>query len=198
MRLLRPTHLHIMKKFFSTLIIAVCAIFAAQAQDIKFGVKGGLNVASMTDIDAGSKISGHIGGFANFNFKKWAIQPELLFSGQGAKYELPGDDGKYALSYINIPVLFQYYFLPEFYAEAGPQMGFLLSAKAKAGDVSVDVKDGFKTVDIGSAIGVGYKFPIGVGVYARYNFGFTDLIDGNADPRNSVFQLGASYTFGGK
>jgi hypothetical protein len=186
-----------MKKLFLTVIVAMGGIFAAQAQDISFGVKGGLNVATMTDIDASSKISGHIGGFANFKFKKtWAIQPELLFSGQGAKADLPGDDLKYALSYINIPVLFQYYFLPEFYAEAGPQLGFLVSSKYKRGGTSVET-DGFKTVDIGSAIGVGYKFPIGVGVYARYNFGFTDLIDGNPDPRNSVFQIGAAYTFGG-
>jgi hypothetical protein len=193
--LLSPIHLHIMKKLFLTVIIAAGATFAAQAQDISFGVKGGLNVASMTDVDASSKISGHIGGFANFKFQKsWAIQPELLFSGQGARVDLPGDDLKYALSYINIPVLFQYYFLPEFYAEAGPQLGILASSRVKRGGVSEDV-DGFKSVDIGSAIGVGYKFPINVGVYARYTFGFTDLIDGLADPRNSVFQIGASYTF---
>lgn len=180
------------------MIVAFGATFAAQAQDISFGVKGGLNVASMTDIDASSKISGHIGGFANFKFKKtWAIQPELLFSGQGAKQDVPGDDLKYALNYINIPVLLQYYFLPEFYVEAGPQMGFLVSSRLKRDGASVDA-DGFKTVDIGSAAGVGYKFPIGVGVYARYTFGFTDLVDGGVDPRNSVFQLGASYTFGGK
>jgi hypothetical protein len=187
-----------MKKFILTAIVAICATFAVQAQDISFGVKGGLNVASFANYDGGgSKISGHIGGFANFKFTKWALQPELLFSGQGGTYEWPGEDGKFALSYINIPVLFQYYFLPQFYAEAGPQMGFLLSAKSKREGVSYDVKDAFKTVDFGSAIGAGYKFPIGVGVYARYNFGFTDLIDGSADPRNSVFQIGASYTFGG-
>jgi hypothetical protein len=187
-----------MKKLFLTVIVAMGGVFAAQAQDISFGVKGGLNVASMTDIDASSKISGHIGGFANFKFKKtWAIQPELLFSGQGAKVDVPGDDIKYALSYINVPVVLQYYFLPEFYAEAGPQLGFLVSSRYKRGGTSVDA-DGFKTVDLGSAIGAGYKFPIGVGVYARYTFGFTDLIDGPADPRNSVFQIGASYTFGGK
>lgn len=184
-----------MKKVILTTIIAICATFAAQAQKLSFGVKGGLNVASLSDVNGSAKLSGHIGGFANFRFTNWAIQPELLFSGQGAQ-DVLFDDDKWALSYINIPVLFQYYFLPEFYAEAGPQMGFLVSAKAKNDGVSVDIKDSFKTVDIGSAIGAGYKFPIGVGVYARYNFGFTDLVDGGVDPRNSVFQIGASYTFG--
>lgn len=197
MRLLSPIHLHIMKKLLLTATIAICGIFAAQAQDIKFGVKGGLNLATLSDVDGSSKLSGHIGGFANFKFTNWALQPEIMFSGQGAN-DIGIGDSKWALSYINIPVLFQYYFMPEFYAEAGPQMGFLLSAKSKNDGVSVDIKDGFKTVDIGSAIGVGYKFPIGVGVYARYNFGFTDLVDGSLDPRNSFFQLGASYTFGGK
>jgi hypothetical protein len=186
-----------MKKLILSVLIASCATFAAKAQDVKFGVKGGLNVASLTDVDDGtSKISGHIGGFANFKFTNWAIQPELLFSGQGARYDMPGDDGRFALSYINIPVVFQYYFIPQFYAEAGPQMGFLLSARNKIGDISIDVKDDFKTVDIGSVIGVGYNFPMNIGVYARYNFGFTDLVDGGSDPRNSVFQLGVSYTFG--
>src|SRR5882762_4649771 len=104
-----------MKKLIFTTIIAACVTFAAQAQKLSFGVKGGLNIASLTDIDnSSSRVSGHLGGFANFKFTNWAIQPELLFSWQGSKFELPGDDGTYALTYINIPVLFQYYFVPQF------------------------------------------------------------------------------------
>ena len=63
-------------------------VFAAQAQDISFGVKGGLNVASMTDIDASSKISGHIGGFANFKFKKLLHQKDRKFKKSPIKFKI--------------------------------------------------------------------------------------------------------------
>ena len=41
-----------MKKIFGTIMVAVCCLFMtapAQAQLIKFGVKGGLNMAKLED-----------------------------------------------------------------------------------------------------------------------------------------------------
>lgn len=187
-----------MKKIILTSVITVCAIFAAQAQKIHLGVKGGLNIAQLSDFNgSGSRVSGHVGGFVNFRLRNLAIQPELLFSGQGEKYEVPlvGGERTVALNYINVPVMFQYYLIPEFYLEAGPQIGFLVSAKDKGGSTTVDVKDGYNTADMGAAFGLGFKFPLGIGVYGRYNFGLTDIYDGNGDYKNSVAQIGAFYTF---
>ncbi|GAA0543169.1 porin family protein [Chitinophaga japonensis] len=185
-----------MKKLILTILIAGCATFAAQAQSIHFGVKGGLNIAQLSDFDgSGSRASGHVGGFVNFRFRDWAIQPELLFSGQGEKYDVAlAGERKVALNYINIPVMFQYYLIPQFYLEAGPQVGFLVSAKDKGGSVTVDIKDGYNTADLGMGFGLGFKLPMGFGIYGRYNFGLTDLYDGSGDYKNSVAQVGVSYT----
>ena len=184
-----------MKKLILTALLAAGALLSAQAQKIHIGVKGGLNIAQLSDFDGdGSKISGHVGGFVNFRFKDWGIQPELLFSGQGEKYALAGGDRKVALSYINLPVMFQYYLIPQFYLEAGPQLGLLVGAKDKGGRVDVDVKDAYNSADMGIGLGLGVKLPMGFGIYGRYNFGLIDIYDGGGDYKNMVAQIGLSYT----
>ncbi|MES1214731.1 MAG: porin family protein, partial [Bacteroidota bacterium] len=111
-----------MKKIISFFLFAFVAI-AAYSQPL-FGVKGGLNMSTVTgnDID-NPKLhpSFHIGGFANFMIaEKIAIQPELLFSGKGSKSDL---QGTYKLGYAQIPILVQYVDQSGFYAEVGPQAG---------------------------------------------------------------------------
>jgi hypothetical protein len=185
-----------MKKHILLTLLAVSAIFSVNAQSIHIGAKGGLNIAQLTDIDGSSaRVSGHVGGFVNLRFHNWALQPELLFSGQGAKHPVLTADRTLALNYINIPVMFQYYLIPQFYLEAGPQLGLLVSAKDKGGNVTVDVKDSYNSADVAIGFGLGVKLPYHIGLYGRYNFGLTDTYDGALDPKNSVAQIGVSYTF---
>jgi hypothetical protein len=90
----------------------------------------------------------------------------------------------------------QYRLVPEFYLEAGPQFGFLTSAKLKTGNLELDVKDQYKSVDFGLGFGLGYQFPIGVGIGARYMFGLSNAFDlGEIVHKNSVAQVGVFYTF---
>jgi len=178
------------------MFLAASAILTVQAQKIHIGAKGGLNIANLTEIDnSKARVSGHVGGFVNIRFHQWALQPELYFSGQGAKYSLAAADRTRALNYINMPVMFQYYIIPQFYLEAGPQLGLLVSAKDKGGNLTVDVKDSYNSADVGIGFGVGVKLPYRIGLYGRYNFGLTDTYDGALDPKNSVAQIGVSYTF---
>jgi len=60
------------------------------------------------------------------------------------------------MDYVNIPVLFKYNNPGGFFAETGPQLGFLISAKAKSGSVSFDAKSNYKSTDFSWAIGAGY------------------------------------------
>ena len=78
--------------------------------------------------------------------------------------------------------------------EAGPQIGFLLSAQKE----STDVKNSFNTVDFGVNFGLGYKLDNGLNFGARYNLGLSDInnIDGFTDKnKNGVFQLSVGYFF---
>jgi opacity protein-like surface antigen len=183
-------------------ILTAAAVFAfgfANAQDVKFGVKGGLNVATLTgDIDdVSSKVGFHIGGFAEIKVSdKFAVQPELLFSTQGAKSD---GDGKLNLSYINIPVMAKFYVADAFSLEAGPQIGFLTTAKADGGSVEVDIKDEMKSVDFGLNFGAGYDFTENLSAGLRYNLGLSNTFKTEAGEdfkaKNSVFSLSLGYKF---
>ncbi|WP_440134900.1 porin family protein [Chitinophaga sancti] len=191
-----------MKKSILAVLLVACAAISAKAQTLTFGVKAGLNVAKLTNIDdSHTRASIYGGGFANFALSDmFAVQPELMYSGQGYYYR-DAYNNKYTtkLGYITIPVMFQVHLVEEFYLEAGPQVGFLAAAKAKAGKVTVDVKDQMTTADFGLGFGLGYQFPMGVGVSARYMFGLTDVYKNATDGhKNSVASVGLTYTFNKK
>ncbi len=66
-------------------------------------------------------------------FSTCSLQPEVLYSGQGAKFSDSLVTGKLNYGYLNVPVLFKYQHASGLFAETGPQVGFLLSAKEKVG-----------------------------------------------------------------
>lgn len=183
------------------LFLTVCLFSAAaQAQQVKFGLKGGLTVSKLTNLDdVKSRASIYAGAFARVGLtESWSIQPELVYSGQGYKgsaFFL--GDYNVAVNYINLPVMAQYHIVPEFYLEAGPQLGFRVSSKAKRDGSTLNVGDAHKGVDFGLGFGLGYDFDFGLGVGARYNFGLTNVVDeSNESYKNSVAQFGVTYTFG--
>ncbi|SKA40882.1 Outer membrane protein beta-barrel domain-containing protein [Chitinophaga eiseniae] len=193
-----------MKKLILSGILAIGTVLAVKAQSVKFGVKGGLNLAKITNESSSkTRASFYAGGLANIALDQhWAIQPELLYSGQGTKMKssylggLITAESTLKTDYINIPVMVQYSIVPAFYLEAGPQLGILAGAKLKGGNVSVDVKDQMKSIDFGIGVGFGYKFDMGLGVSGRYNFGLTNLNESDKQTnKNSVAQIGLFYMF---
>jgi hypothetical protein len=205
-----------MKKLLLTAAIAVFGIIGTQAQDMKFGVKAGVNISNGAgDVeDADSKIGLHIGGFAEFMFsEKFAFQPELLYSMQGYKYEESATffgetvsvEEKIKLDYINVPLIFKYYVTEGLAIEAGPQIGFLMSAnyeyEASGGGESEsedeDIKDAYKSIDYGLNVGVSYTLDMGVMFGARYYYGLADIDDtsDDFDEKNSVIQVSVGYKF---
>jgi hypothetical protein len=184
--------------------IAVMAFGFTNAQETRFGVKGGLNLTSFSGgnyYDAKSLVGFQVGGFAEIKIiERLSIQPEVLFSTQGAKLD-GGSFGDFdsKLNYINIPVLAKFYITKQFTVEAGPQIGFLVSAKNDGNDA----KDNFKSVDTGFNFGVGYNFTDNLGVGLRYTVGLANIADYNAEdfdqyldsPKNSVLALTLAYKF---
>ena len=181
-----------MKKIILT-IAAVFAFGVANAQDMKFGVKGGLNFSNLTSSEGSNGLTSfHLGGFAEFKVsEKFAVQPELLYSMQGAGY----DGGDLNLNYINIPIMAKFYVAEKFNIQAGPQIGFLMSAKADG----TDVKDLFKTTDFGLNLGAGYNLNDNMMLDLRYNLGLSqvqdELFPGESKSMNAVLQLSFGYKF---
>ena len=168
----------------------------------RFGIKAGADLTSLSNNDSKSKIGYYGGVFMNAPISgEFSIQPEVVYSLQGAKAKNSNDNGKLDLGYINVPVMFQYNATPEFYLEAGPEFGFLVSAREKY-DVNgstekIDVKDGAQTFNFGIGLGAGYRFTSNLSANLRYTAGITDVVkdhDGSS-VRNGVFQLGLGYTF---
>lgn len=132
--------------------------------------------------------------------EKFAIQPELLFSAMGAT-DPDISDVKYQFNYVSLPVMLRYNITENFILQAGPQLGFLMSAKVSDGDNSIDIKDGFKGIDFGAGFGAGVdfgKFNAGI----RYYLGLSNIAeDTQADEtyKNNGIQIFAGYRlFGGE
>jgi opacity protein-like surface antigen len=202
-----------MKKFLLITMVALLGMATANAQ-IKFGAKAGANLSTITDDnDAKLKFGFHVGGFAEFAINdRIAIQPELLYSNQGATSSLTrtiegievNGDQTINLNYINLPVLLKINLVEGLSAEVGPQVGFLLSAKSKvevsalgfSQTTSESIKDQCKTLDISAVLGLSYTFVEKFVVGARYGFGLTKLNkEGTDKPKNSVIQVSFGYKF---
>ena len=70
------------------------------------------------------------GVFANLALARpFSLQPEILFSMKGVQGDAGISDAYTWLNYIDIPVALRASTEGGFYAEAGPQVGFLLTAK---------------------------------------------------------------------
>ncbi len=182
-----------MKKIFTTAVIlwGILLLSTANAQSI--GVKGGLNFANLSNYNSDTRVSGNIGLYLHAPLEEgWSIQPELLFSGQGARYSTINGERTLALDYIQIPVMFQYSPVRKFYVELGPQIGFLTNAAVKddSGD-KVNVNSDYNKTDFGINIGAGINATRAIGFFARYDFGLTDVTrNDNQTYRNEVGQIG--------
>jgi hypothetical protein len=207
-----------MKKNILT-ALAVFAFGMTNAQEVNYGIRAGLNVSNWIGdtegVDLKSKVGFNAGAFVEIKISEmFAVQPEVLFSTQGIKAEnveanVDGvdytADVKFNLSYINIPVMFKYYVAEKFNVEAGPQIGFLTSAKTAtkldgySQTVNQDVKDSFESVDFGLNFGMGYDFTNRCFAGVRYNLGLSNLAKTEAGDdskiNNSVFSLSVGYKF---
>jgi hypothetical protein len=190
-----------MKFYLTAVIAAILTTTAINAQHMNLGIKGGLNLYTINNDNGSeydSKVGFHAGLIGHIHLtRQFAVQPELVYSAQGAKYTAGGIESELNLGYINIPVLLQYMFDNGFRLQAGPQLGFMINAKTEIGNTKADVKDNFKTVDFGLGAGVGYVHTAsGFGIDARYNFGLSNINENDAvKSTNRGFQLGVFYLF---
>ncbi len=197
-----------MKKVIITsfLILIICQYSSAQTN---FGVKGGLNINSTYSKEDNNflktRLSGNIGFFSNVKIaKSLSIQPEILFSGEGATIGNVTDDngndiggGRLVFNYVNIPLLLKFAKSSKgIYGEFGPQFGILASASAKSVGESTDIKDFLSSTNISLVVGLGYNFSESLGMGVRYNAGLSNIAkekDGYLKVSN--FQIDLHYTF---
>lgn len=187
--------------------LMLCSI-TTFAQDIKFGVKAGINIANLAGdypetsgeyftIETGPITSFHLGGFVEFQLNnKIKFAPELLLSRQGNSiktkgtawnpptqtYQTQSFSQSPSLLYLNIPAMFKYEVVNRLHLELGPQIGFLLSAKSKWEYTNADApaENSSVTVDL---LNDGVYYFGGQQIYVQRGMNATDL----------SFNFGASY-----
>ena len=169
-------------KPFIALTVAFVLIFAMSASAFEpglagYGLKFGMNMANFSGKDAKAeegeskkmKLGFAAGGFVTYSITEmFAVQPEVLYTMKGAKYEWEGGSWTAKYDYLEIPVLAkvsiptQGNIGPHLFI--GPALGILLSAKDKteiegedpfelAGEE--DAKDWTKSTDFGLVFGAG-------------------------------------------
>lgn len=207
-----------MKKIILSTLL-VLAFGFTYAQKAQFGIKGGLNSSNFSGdtegADLKSRVGFNAGVFAAIKLsEKITLQPEILFSTQGAEIQnvetdvngvIYTADVKFNLSYINIPVMFKSYVGDKFNLEAGPQIGFLTSAETStkidgySQTFDEDAKDFFESVDFGLNFGAGYDFTKNVSAGVRYNLGLSNIFKteegDDSKTQSSVFSLSVGYKF---
>lgn len=196
-----------MKKLLLLTAIAIFALTNSQAQ-IRFGAKAGANFASLYGSDVKSAdINGvtsfHFGGVVNFRISElFAIQPELLYSGQG--YGNSDSDATINLDYVNIPIMADFKLIEGLSLQAGPQFGFNVRSKVNFdgennGDDNADIADLINTLDLAVGVGAQYILPINLFFQARYTTSFSNVFEDfdseSTKAKNQVLSLSVGYFF---
>lgn len=175
----------------------IALVEAANAKDVKIGVKLGVNIASLNGSNANnldSRAGLIIGVAAEIPFtEKFSIQPELLYSEQGAQQK---DNFMYELNYVLLPIMAKYYIGKGFSVEAGPQFSFLLKDELASLEQnnSSEVNTAAENFDLGLNLGLGYQFKSGIFFQTRYNLGLVAVTE-DPDIKNGVFQMTLGFQF---
>jgi hypothetical protein len=196
-----------MKKLFMMAVAAMLATVSVNAQQmfIKPMVGGTLATITGDNTDDAKMKIGLVGG-AEFGYQvadPFAVTVGALFSMQGAKADDTNfiKDASTTLTYLNIPVMANYYIIPGLAIKAGVQPGFMLSAKSKGEErvgsnwVEYDESgtDGYKKFDLSIPLGLSYEISDFV-IDARYNLGLTNINDNDRyKNKNSVIMLTVGY-----
>jgi hypothetical protein len=179
-------------------LIAGAFSFSFAQSSVKFGIKGGVNFASLTasgggySINSGNITGFHVGGIADIPLGNFSLQPGLLYSTKGASGS--------TLGYIEVPVNLLYNTgsgSGKFFFGGGPYLGYGVSASNgnKFGSGTNDIAN----PDFGLNVLAGYRLESGLAFSAGYGLGLANLNNdkssGNITVKNNVTSLSISYFF---
>ncbi|MFC4475852.1 porin family protein [Flavobacterium chungangensis] len=195
-----------MRKFVLIAFVLLIGIQADAQVKVSPGLRGGLNVSTLTNIDDNSsKTDFYVGGLVNIKFNKFfSVQPEINYSRQGdeGRYLENGRyySEKYELNYITLGAVAKFNFGGGgFHLLAGPS----LDLKVSDNYINTNPED----FDLAFVGGLGYTLPNGLTFEARLKQGLIDIYGYNGYDYdnngyyyndvilNQVFQIGISYTF---
>jgi hypothetical protein len=189
-----------------TLLVLSATIVFAQAP--KFGFKAGLNLnnVSTNDHDLKHELAGrtsiHLGVITDFSMSKsLSFQPQVLFSGRGAKIDHGDHKDVYAFNSLEIPLNFTYRKNASkgVFLGVGPSLGYNLSGKVKGDHDSEDIVFGsgegeIKRLDLGLNALIGYQFSNKYFVSTNYSSGLSNWSnESNSTWKNNIVGISVGF-----
>ena len=188
----------------------ILTLGSLSAQDFKFGIQAGTNLAVQSpigdyynneDIRAGL----HAGVFGNYSFNESIyLQAELNYDQKGSQTK----DATNKYDYVSVPVLFNYslgksWKTPlRFNIYAGPYASFLVNAETEFDteelNETIDMKDNTENTEFGIITGFGLRYPVkesSLMFNIRLGLGLTSVDKIDADPKNKYIGLSLGYEF---
>ncbi len=214
-----------MRKSRFILVVLFLLSSFLKAQEVQFGLKGGLSYSSVIgDLTDGLKfrLSGHAGVFVELEFSEnFSFKPEILYSSQGFQFSsdlatiqnggVVSDENDFRTNvqynYLAVPILGKFYLNDKVALEFGPQFAFLLNQVSKIknldqGDDSIpenkSTVSGNFQLDYGGAVGLDIKFAENISIAPRFYIGLRNRLNGIGAPLqnfNAAIQLSANYSF---
>ena len=204
----------------STFWIVFCLIIFSEgiinAQKFKFGLLVGLDIANAhltdkPDIEGDLRmyypmIAFNANGFIEFKstgFVGFSTEPGFIQKGGLQKYDKDNkdDDVRIQLNYIQIPILVDLYMSNKLFLSIGPELAYMINARAKSKDNSYDISNLYDNeFEISGLIGINYNIIEKIDVGLRYSHGlsytmkilwrsgFGDYV-GESKDYNQYFQL---------
>lgn len=170
---------------------------------VKFGVKGGINLANIsgTDTDFEIRQGMIIGASVDFSLPMLPIGVEsgVYYTQKGAEFE----NIDYKIDYIEVPVLAKVSLGPPGpispHLIVGPTVGFMVNSEIEdsAGN-TLNVDDTTTEIEFGGLAGVGADFNVGLAqlnAQIRYNYGFTKVYEDSDDGNNAVLSVVLGISF---
>lgn len=193
-----------MKKVFAFCLLMACMMAIPVQAQLKFGLKGGLNISKVTfsssDLDADNRTGFFVGPMAELSLpvSGLGVDAAALYTQFGTKVKYENVSEEKILKTIEVPVNLKYNFglgsMLGVFVAAGPQFGFNIGSGHVSG---FDVRSSNISFNIGAGVKLIQHLQIGL----NYNFSVSKVAkyrdeDGReCDMNKNTWQISAAYLF---
>ena len=204
------------KILFTVIAAALFTTTTIAQSKTTYGIRGGINFQNLNGKDNdGDKLHNKLKTGINLGVNAeipvgidFYVQPGLLFSTKGAKYDIANAEVKRNLSYIEIPVYFLY--KPELgdgrmLLGFGPYAAFAVDGNIKGGNNNIDIEFGNdigenKRFDAGANLLAGYEFKNKISFQLNAGLGLVNMYnrpdnDNKTSLKNTGFGISVGYRF---
>ena len=182
-----------MKKTSLLVFLLFCLTSTLNAQDMTFGVKGGINFSSIGELyhygprggngvipsddtyykaDKGS--SYHFGGYLKVNFNYFYFSPEVVYTSLSNSYELAKETSEWTQDNLDIGLYFGYRAYGPLCIYLGPAISMINDRQLEGNETKASTPWTFEKTNLGIGAGIALQYNR-FGIDVRYVYGLTKV-----------------------